>query len=84
MVSDVSEYKNNDNNVTLMTIHSAKGLEFNNVFIIGLEEGVFPHFNSFNSSDELEEERRIAYVALTRAQKQAYITSYGRKSEFLK
>ena len=67
LVSDVSEYKNNDNNVTLMTIHSAKGLEFNNVFIIGLEEGIFPHFNSFNSNDELEEERRLCYVAITRA-----------------
>jgi len=75
LVSDVSEYKNNDNNVTLMTIHSAKGLEFNNVFIIGLEEGVFPHFNSFNSSDELEEERRLCYVAITRAKVRLWLVN---------
>ena len=79
LVSDVSEYKDNDNNVTLMTIHLAKGLEFDNVFIIGLEEGVFPHFNSFNSSDELEEERRLCYVAITRAKSRLWLVNAERR-----
>jgi len=82
LVSDVSEYKNSDNNVTLMTIHSAKGLEFNNVFIIGLEEGVFPHFNSFNSSDELEEERRLCYVAITRAKSRLWLVNAEKRTMY--
>ena len=69
LVSDVEEYNNNTDLVTLMTIHSAKGLEFENVFIIGLEEGLFPHTNSLSSHEEIEEERRLAYVAITRAKK---------------
>ena len=69
LVSDVEEYKNNDSVVTLLTVHSAKGLEFKNVFIIGLEEGIFPHKNSFDSTQDMEEERRIFYVACTRAKK---------------
>ena len=73
LVSDITEYKSNDNAVTLMTIHLAKGLEFCNVFIIGLEESIFPHFNSFNSEEELEEERRLCYVALTRAKNRLYL-----------
>lgn len=73
LVSDITEYKSNDNAVTLMTIHLAKGLEFGNVFIIGLEESIFPHFNSFNSEEELEEERRLCYVALTRAKNRLYL-----------
>ncbi len=73
LVSDITEYKSNDNAVTLMTIHLAKGLEFGNVFIIGLEESIFPHFNSFNSEEELEEERRLCYVALTRAKNKLYL-----------
>jgi len=82
LVSDVSEYKNNDNNVTLMTIHSAKGLEFNNVFVIGMEEGVFPHFNSFNSSDELEEERRLCYVAITRAKSRLWLVNAEKRTMY--
>lgn len=74
LVSDVSEHKGEeDNRVTLMTMHAVKGLEFDYVFIIGFEEGLFPHNNSFNSPDELEEERRLCYVAITRAKKKLYI-----------
>jgi DNA helicase-2/ATP-dependent DNA helicase PcrA len=75
LVSDVTEYQNNDNVVTLMTIHLAKGLEFNNVFIIGLEESIFPHFNSFGNNEQLEEERRLCYVAITRAKQNLYLVN---------
>ena len=78
MVSDVEEHKNQTDVVTLMTVHSAKGLEFNNVFIIGLEEGIFPHSMSLYSSDDIEEERRLCYVAVTRAKRLCYLT-YPRK-----
>ncbi len=61
--------------VTLLTVHSAKGLEFDNVFIIGLEDGIFPSSRSFDNEEDLEEERRLAYVAITRAKSQLYITS---------
>ena len=67
LVSDVEEHKDETNVVTLMTMHSAKGLEFKYVFVIGMEEGVFPHSRAFDSNDELEEERRLCYVAITRA-----------------
>ena len=69
LVSDVEEHKNQTDVVTLMTVHSAKGLEFDYVFIIGLEEGVFPHAMSLYSPQEVEEERRLCYVAITRARK---------------
>jgi DNA helicase-2/ATP-dependent DNA helicase PcrA len=59
--------------VTLMTLHNAKGLEYGTVFIIGLEDGVFPHMRSIESGD-LEEERRLAYVGITRAKRQLYLT----------
>lgn len=59
--------------VTLMSIHSAKGLEFDTVFLIGMEEGLFPHGNSMYSPDDLEEERRLAYVGMTRAKKELYL-----------
>lgn len=74
LVSDISEYRNNDNAVTLMTIHLAKGLEFNNVFVVGLEEGLFPHFNAVTNS-EIEEERRLCYVAITRAKKRLFLVN---------
>ena len=74
LVSDVSEQKNDDTpKVTLMTMHAVKGLEFDYVFVIGFEEGLFPHSNSFDSNEGLEEERRLMYVAITRARKKLYI-----------
>ncbi len=79
LVSDVEEHKNNDDVVTLMTVHAAKGLEFENVFIIGLEEGLFPHFNSVDSPDDLEEERRLCYVAVTRAKKSLTLVNAKRR-----
>ena len=62
------------NSVTLMTLHAAKGLEFSNVFIIGMEEGLFPHSRSMLDAAQLEEERRLAYVGMTRAKKKLYLT----------
>ena len=73
LVSDVEEHKNRTDVVTLMTVHSAKGLEFNHVFIIGLEEGIFPHNMCLYSNDEIEEERRLCYVAVTRAKEKLTI-----------
>src|SRR5919205_760335 len=73
LVSDQDEYKR-DAAVTLMTIHSAKGLEFPLVFIVGLEDGLFPHSPSATDPAELEEERRLAYVAMTRAERYLYVT----------
>ena len=69
LVSDVEEHKNRTDVVTLMTVHSAKGLEFDYIFLVGLEEGVFPHSMCLYSNDEIEEERRLCYVAITRARK---------------
>ena len=65
--------------VTMMTVHSAKGLEFPIVFLVGLEDGIFPHSRSINDPKELEEERRLAYVAITRAEKLLYITHSMRR-----
>ena len=74
LVTDASEKQEDGNDkVTLMTMHAVKGLEFDYVFVIGVEEGLFPHLNSMNSADELEEERRLCYVAITRARKKLYI-----------
>lgn len=75
LVSDVTEHKNETDVVTLMTVHSAKGLEFENVFLIGMEEGIFPHNNSFDSSEAIEEERRLCYVAITRAKKKLWLVN---------
>lgn len=75
LVSDVNEYKDDKNRVSLMTIHSVKGLEFDYVFIIGLEEGIFPHVNSIMLESDLEEERRLCYVAITRAKEKLYIVN---------
>ncbi len=75
LVSDVSEHEDDHNKVTLMTVHAVKGLEFNNVFVAGLEEEIFPHFNAINEGGKsaIEEERRLFYVAITRARKKLYL-----------
>ncbi len=78
LTSDTDKFDGNAG-VTLMTIHSAKGLEFPIVFIVGLEDGVFPHSRSVNNPKELEEERRLAYVAITRAEELLYITHSMRR-----
>ena len=75
LISDNTEITDSSNRVTLMTIHSVKGLEFDYVFITGVEEGLFPHMNSMNSNSEIEEERRLCYVAITRARLKLYITN---------
>ncbi len=74
LVSDIDGYEEDAAKVTLMTIHSAKGLEFPVVFLPGLENGIFPSMNSQASNEEMEEERRLAYVAITRAKEKLYIT----------
>ena len=79
LVSDIEEHKNETDVVTLMTVHSAKGLEFKNVFIIGLEEGIFPHSRSLFDNEELEEERRLCYVAITRAKEKLWLVCAGRR-----
>jgi DNA helicase-2/ATP-dependent DNA helicase PcrA len=78
LVSDTDQYKE-DARVTLMTMHAAKGLEFPVVFIVGLEDGLFPHSRTLNDPQELEEERRLCYVAITRAEKFLYITHAMRR-----
>jgi DNA helicase-2/ATP-dependent DNA helicase PcrA len=77
LVSDVDGYTEDEGQVTLMTVHSAKGLEFPVVFIVGLEQGVFPHSRSLNDPSQMEEERRLAYVAITRARERLFL-SYAR------
>lgn len=74
LVSDIDGYDENEDSAVLMTIHSAKGLEFPIVFLSGLEEGLFPGMRSMESDDDIEEERRLCYVAITRAKEQLYIT----------
>src|SRR5690606_1551876 len=94
LVADVDEWEEGGGAVTLMTLHTAKGLEFPVVFMIGMEEGVFPHMRTLGEPHELEEERRLAYVGITRAQERLFFTSaasrmlyggtnYNRRSRFL-
>lgn len=82
LVTDMEEDKDTTDVVTMMTVHSAKGLEFDYVFIIGLEEGIFPHNRSFFNEDELEEERRLCYVAITRARKKLFLLNASRRMLF--
>ncbi len=82
LFTDADEDDGGRDKVMLMTIHSAKGLEFDNVFLIGMEDGIFPGSRSLDNEDDMEEERRLAYVAVTRAKKQLYVTSAGRRMIF--
>ncbi|MPZ53876.1 MAG: ATP-dependent DNA helicase PcrA, partial [Acidimicrobiia bacterium] len=75
LVNDADEIDEGGGAITLMTLHTAKGLEYPVVFLIGLEDGVFPHMRSLGDPEELEEERRLAYVGITRAQDRLYLTS---------
>jgi DNA helicase-2/ATP-dependent DNA helicase PcrA len=95
LVADQDELTDDDSSVVLMTLHTAKGLEFPSVFIVGLEDGVFPHLRSLGEPDELEEERRLCYVGITRARQRLYLshawsrslfgsTQYNPPSRFLK
>ncbi|MBQ9854162.1 MAG: UvrD-helicase domain-containing protein [Bacilli bacterium] len=84
LVSDISEHQDGNNKVSLMTIHSVKGLEFDNVFVIGMEEGIFPHYNSINegTNSAIEEERRLCYVAITRAKKNLWLLNAKKRMLF--
>jgi len=82
LLSDIAEVKDDPNRVSLMTVHSVKGLEFDYVFIVGLEEGIFPHINSMMEPGELEEERRLCYVAITRAKEKLYIANTRMRTLF--
>ncbi len=95
LVSDIDSYDEEQDAAVLMTIHSAKGLEFPNVFLTGMEEGIFPGMRSIQSAEEIEEERRLCYVAVTRAKRNLYVTrtqmrtlygstTYNQPSRFLK
>lgn len=75
LITDNNNLKEDNNAVSLMTIHAVKGLEFDYVFVVGLEEGLFPHQNSMFSEEELEEERRLCYVAITRCKKKLYLSN---------
>lgn len=82
LVSDRGQYSNDGDEVSIMTLHSAKGLEFNVVFLLGMEEGLFPHNRSFNSLSDLEEERRLCYVGITRAKEKLYLLSARQRTIF--
>lgn len=94
LYTDIDSLDSNADAVTLMTVHAAKGLEFTNVFVVGMEENIFPSSRSIDIEDDLEEERRLCYVAITRARKKLYIccarqrmlfgtTQYNKPSRFV-
>ena len=80
--SDLDGMEESDDNVTLMTLHSAKGLEFNVVFLVGMEEGIFPGYKSIGEQRELEEERRLCYVGITRAKEKLFMTCAKQRTIF--
>ena len=80
--SDIDEMEDSDESVTLMTLHSAKGLEFPVVFIVGMEDGIFPSYKSIGEDEELEEERRLCYVGITRAKHLLYLTCARQRTIF--
>ena len=83
LITDIDSLESDENRVVMMTVHSAKGLEFKNVFLVGMEEGIFPGNMSIAGGEaEIEEERRLAYVALTRAKKRLYITHTSSRMMF--
>lgn len=82
LVSDVDNYDDAQDTVVLMTLHSAKGLEFPNVFLMGMEDGIFPGLRSIGSSEELEEERRLCYVGITRAKRRLFMSHTKSRSLF--
>lgn len=84
LVSDMSEHQDGNNKVSLMTVHSVKGLEFDDVFVIGMEEGIFPHYNAINegTNSAIEEERRLCYVAITRAKKKLWLLNAKKRMLF--
>ena len=84
LVSDMSEHQESKNKVSLMTVHAVKGLEFEYVFVTGMEEGIFPHYNAINdgSRSAIEEERRLCYVAITRAKKDLWLLNAKRRMLF--
>jgi len=82
LISDVDSYEDRHNRITLMTLHSAKGLEFPVVFMVGMEEGLFPHSRSQDDSDQMEEERRLCYVGMTRAMERLYLSCARQRNIF--
>lgn len=82
LYTDLDKMDSDTDAVVLMTVHSAKGLEFNNVFAVGMEDGIFPSGRCFGSDEEIEEERRLAYVAITRAKKHLYLSSSAQRMLF--
>jgi DNA helicase-2/ATP-dependent DNA helicase PcrA len=82
LFSEADRDDGTDDKVTLMTVHSAKGLEYDNIFVVGMDDGIFPSSRSFDSEDDMEEERRLAYVAITRAKKKLYLTNASQRMLF--